>query len=74
VVSNRISTVTGKTEMGKGLGSQTNGNVCIFWEVKHFDFPVVDFVQFGKGKIGLDRGGGGRVGEKGKLCPRVDKE
>jgi len=60
--------------MRKGLGSQTDGNVRIFWEVEHFDFPVVDLVQFGKRKIGLHRGGGGWVGEKGKLCPRVDKE
>jgi hypothetical protein len=45
--------VTGKTEMRKGLGSQTDGNVRIFWEVEHFDFPVVDLVQFGKRKIGL---------------------
>jgi hypothetical protein len=53
MVSNGISTVTGKTEMRIRLGSQTDGNVRIFWEVEHFDFPVVDLVQFGKRKIGL---------------------
>jgi hypothetical protein len=74
VVCDGISTLTGKTEMRIGLGSQTDSNVRILWQVEHFDFPVIDLVQFGKWKIGLHWGGGGGIGEKGKLCPRVDKE
>jgi hypothetical protein len=53
VVCDGISTLTGETEMRIGLGSQTDSNVRIFWQVKHFDFPVIDLVQFGKRKIGL---------------------
>jgi len=47
MVSDRISAVARETEMRIRLGSQSDGNVRIFWEVEHLDFPVVDFVEFG---------------------------
>jgi hypothetical protein len=68
VISDGVSRVTGKTEMGIWLCSQSNSNVCTFGEIEHFYFPVVDLVKFGKREVGLDRGGGSWVWEKGKLC------
>lgn len=68
VISDGISRVTRKTEMGIRLRSQADGDVCIHGEIEHFYFPVIDFVQFGKREVGLNRGGGSWVWEKGKLC------
>jgi hypothetical protein len=53
MIGNGVSRVTGKTEMGIRFGGQTDGNVRVFWEVEHFDFPVVNFVQLGKREVGL---------------------
>ena len=68
VISDGISRVTRETEMGIRLCSQAESNVCIFGEIEHLYFPVVNFVQFGQREVGLDRGGGSWVWEKGKLC------
>jgi hypothetical protein len=68
VISDGISRVTRETEMGIRLCRQADSNVCTFGEIEHFHFPVVDFVQFGKREVGLDRGGGSWVWEKSKLC------
>lgn len=68
MISDGVSRVTGKTEMGIWLCSQANSNICTFGEIEHFYFPVVDLVKFGKREVGLDRGGRSWVWEKGKLC------
>lgn len=68
VISDGISGVTRKTEMGIRLCSQADSHVCAFGEIEHFYLPVVDLVQFRKREVGLDRGGGRWVWEKGKLC------
>jgi len=54
VISDGVSRVTGKTEMGIWLCSQADSNVCTLGEIEHFYFPVVDLVQFRKREIGLD--------------------
>jgi hypothetical protein len=74
MVGDRVSTMTRKAEMRIRLGRKTNSNVRTLWEIEHFDFPVVDFVQLGKRKIRLHGGGGGWIGEKGEFCPGVNKE
>jgi hypothetical protein len=47
VVSDGVSTVAREAKMRIRLGSETDGNVRVFWEVKHFDLPVVDFIELG---------------------------
>lgn len=74
VISDRVSRVTGKTEMGIWLCSQADSNVCTFGEIEHFYFPVIDLVKFRKREVGLDRSSGSRVWEKGKLCSRMNQE
>ena len=54
VISDRVSRVTGKTEMGIWLCSQADSNIGTFGEIKHFYFPIVDLVKFGKRKVGLN--------------------
>jgi hypothetical protein len=60
-----------------GLDSQTDSNVRIFG-TPNIDLSVIDLVQFGKRKIGLQwhhctKAAEAGSGEKGKLCPRVGK-
>jgi hypothetical protein len=47
VVSDGVPGVTREAEMWVRLGGQADGNVGIFWEVEHLNFPIVDFIEFG---------------------------
>jgi hypothetical protein len=47
VVSDGVSAVAREAKMRIRLGSEADGDVRTFWEVKHFNFPVVDFIELG---------------------------
>jgi hypothetical protein len=56
VISHRIAVETRKPECRVGLRGQPYRHGGGLGEVKHLDLPIVDLVQLGKGKVGLDTG------------------
>jgi len=74
MVSDREATMTRQTEGRIRFCSQTDRHNCGLGQIKHFDFPVVDFVELWQGKIGLHTRRRSRIWKKGDLCASMNKK
>jgi len=74
VISDREATITRQTKGRIRFCSQTDRYSCGLRQIKHFDFPVVDFVELRQGKVGLHARRGSRIWKKSDLCASMNKE
>jgi len=74
MISDREATMAGQTEGRIRFCSQTDRHSCGLGQIKHFDLPVVDFVELWQGKVGLHARRGSRIWKKGDLCASMNKE